>query len=449
VEELPVVLSFTLVMLVLALAAFAAASFGALLKGCFELRRSLRATSQDFGSTLLKSPIVPGVSVVFVPPDASPESRALVRRLLDLHFGRHELVLVLDAPAQLALDRWVQEFHLSRQERVVPEDLPTAAIRGYYLSRDPIRLLVVDKQPGGVADALNAGVNAAQYPVIGLVDGEADFIPELLLRLIRPMVGDWDRTVAVCGVAPPPPAPGLAGCIGAIESLRLWLARCAAFSAWNKLLPVPGACMLVKRDAVLTIGGFRAGPLELFLDLHAAARADTSRWRIAFLASPVSSRPAAGTWNDLRRQVLSDQQQLAAARRRIGPGAGREFLGLFWIRGLRPLLETAAYVLAAAGWITGMVHPALAALVLVTSIGGGIVISMAAVVLHELGEPSGMAPAPLAALFLTAIPENLGYRQIRNLWLIAGFFGAHAPQEQNRGRAVQDGSPAMKTRKKQ
>lgn len=123
-EELPLALSLTLVLLVMALAAFAAAGFDALLKGCFELRRGLRAASNDYSSLLLKSPIVPGVSVVFAPADTSPETRALVRRLLDLHFGRHELVLVLDAPAELQLDFWVQELHLSRQERAVPEDLP-------------------------------------------------------------------------------------------------------------------------------------------------------------------------------------------------------------------------------------------------------------------------------------------------------------------------------------
>ncbi len=428
-EGLSVALCGTLAMLVIALAILAAAAFRALLKGCFELRRSLRAVSQGFDSVLLKSPIVPGVSVVFAALDASPESRALVRRLLDLHFGRHELVLVLDGPPVTDLDRWVMEFHLYPQERVVPEGLPSAAIRGCYLSHDPIRLLVVDKQAGGMADALNAGVNAAQYPVIGLVDPEADFIPELLLRLIRPMLADWEGTVAVCGVAPPPPAPGLAGCIGAIESLRLWLARCAAFNAWNCLLPVPGACMLVKREALSSVGGFRAGPLELFLDMHAAARATASPARVAFLASPVSCRPAAGAWGDLRRQVLRDQRQLAPALRRTGAGGGREFFGLFCFRALRPLLETAAYILAAAGWITGLVPPALVVLVLVTAIGTGTAISMAAVVLRELAEPSGIAPAHLAALFLAAIPENLGYRQIRNLWMIAGFFGDQAPQK--------------------
>jgi cellulose synthase/poly-beta-1,6-N-acetylglucosamine synthase-like glycosyltransferase len=429
VEGLSVALCGVLAILVIALAIFAAAAFRALLKGCFELRRSLRSVSQGFDSVLLKSPIVPGVSVIWAAPDASTTSRALVRRLLDLHFGRHELVLVLDGPPVNDLDRWVMEFHLYPQERVVPEGLPTAAIRGCYLSRDPIRLLVVDKQPGGTADALNAGVNAAQYPVIGLVDPDADFIPELLLRLIRPKLADWEGTVAVCGVAPPPLSTGLAGHIGAIESLRLWLARCAAFSAWNRLLPVPGACMLVKREAVHPVGGFRAGPLELFLDMHAAARATASPARVAFLASPVSCRPAASAWDDLRRQVLRDQQQLAAALRRTGTGGGREFFGLFCLRALRPLLETAAYLLAAAGWISGLVPPALAALVLLTAIGTGTAISMAAVVLRELAEPSGIAPGHLAILFLAAIPENLGYRQIRNLWMIAGFFGGQTPQK--------------------
>ncbi len=444
-EQLPAVLSVILVLIVAALAAFALAAFEALLKGCSELRTSLHATSRDFGSELLKSPIVPGVSAIFAPPDSSPQSRAMLRRLLDLHFGKHEVVLVLDGPSPSELDGWIREFRLSPQERALPAGLPTAAIRQCYLSRDPIRLLAIDKEPGGAADALNTGVNAAQYPVIGLVDREAVFIPELLLRLIRPMLGDWDRTVAVCGVAPPPPAPGLAGNIGALESLRLWLARCAAFSAWNRLLPVPGASMLVKRDAVLSVGGFRTGPLDLFLDLHAAAAVSSSQWRIAFLSSPVSYRPAARTWQDLRRHALDEQRQLRLSLRRFGPRAGREFFGLFCMRALRPLLETAGYVLAGVGWVAGLVHPALAALVFLTGAGAGIVTSMAAVVLRERAEPGSVAPLPLAVLFLASIPESLGYRQIRNLWLIAGLFGAAALQKQNRGRPVQDRAPAIVT----
>jgi hypothetical protein len=86
--------------------------------------------------------------------------------------------------------------------------------------------------------------------------------------------------------------------------------------------------------------------------------------------------------------------------------------------------------------------------VFVTGTGAGIVNSMAAVVLRELAAPSGMSPGQLAVLFLTAIPENLGYHQIRNVRMIAGFFGASAIQKQNRGRAVRDCAPAMETPKK-
>ena len=107
---------------------------------------------------------------------------------------------------------WIEEFHLFRQERTVPQDLPA---RG-----GPWVLPVARSgSPAGGGQAaraewrtrMNAGVNAAQYPVIGLVDREADFIPEVLLRLIRPMLADCEHVVAVCGVAPPPPGAGTRG----------------------------------------------------------------------------------------------------------------------------------------------------------------------------------------------------------------------------------------------
>src|ERR1035437_5801926 len=101
--------------------------------------------------------------------------------------------------------------------------------------------------------------------------------------------------------------------------------------------------------------------MGVFLDLHAAGGGGKSG-RIAFVASPVSFRPAATTWADLHRQARSDQRQLAVALGKLGGGAGRAFFGLFCYRGLRPVMETAAYILAAAGWITGLVQAAVAAL---------------------------------------------------------------------------------------
>jgi hypothetical protein len=48
---------------------------------------------------------------------------------------------------------------------------------------------------------------------------------------------------------------------------------------------------------------------------------------------------------------------------------------------------------------------------------------MAAVVFRELTVYEGSDPGRLARLFFASVPENLGYRQLRNLWLLAGIAG--------------------------
>jgi hypothetical protein len=80
--------------------------------------------------------------------------------------------------------------------------------------------------------------------------------------------------------------------------------------------------------------------------LHRRRRGLGWSGRAAFVASPVSFRPAATTWADLHRQARSDQRQLAAALGKLGGGGGRAYFGLYCYRGLRPVLETAAYMLA-------------------------------------------------------------------------------------------------------
>jgi hypothetical protein len=70
----------------------------------------------------------------------------------------------------------------------------------------------------------------------------------------------------------------------------------------------------------------------------------------------------------------------------------------------------------------GGIDPALAGLVLLSTVGIGMVVSMSAVILWQLAEFGELDPSRLAGLFVATIPENLGYRQVRNLWLIADFF---------------------------
>ena len=413
-----------------------------LVRGCKVLRRLSRSSTRDDSGVLLKSPLVPSVSAVAVPHDASPEAREFVRLLIALHYSVHEVVVVLDGPSPSEMEVWKEELRLIPSNRPPVRDrsaAPTAAVRAVYVSRDPIHLVVVEKERGGQADALNAGVYASEGSVIALFDPQSDFVPDALLRLIRPMLEDPQHTTAVCGVAPalyagegsgtPPGTRGddLAGRFAALETVRMWLARCAAFFEWKMLLPVPGSTLLLRRQTILDAGGFTAGPMEMFMHLHGLARAAGKPDSIGFVPS-ISCLRQPRSLAGLRERVDSDQREIGRvyARRHTvalkGGAIGWGLPGLVSMRLIRPLVETIVLPLALIGWALGWIPFSLVGLVLLATIGAGIVLSMAAVVLRELAHFRGADPAQLTSLFLAAIPENLGYRQIRNLWLIGAFF---------------------------
>jgi hypothetical protein len=390
-------------------------------KGAFMLRQLARENPREDGVALLKSRLAPAVSVLTAPQDAGAESRARVRRLVGLQFANHEVVLVLIAPGDADLHAWRQEFHLEPSRRQVSGSLPMGSVRGVFESSDPIRLTAIVLDQCSRAQALNTGVNAAQCPVVGLFGFGGEFDAEVLLRLIRPMLEDPRGTIVVCGVAPAATGTGLVSQFAALDFLRTWLGRQAALSGWNLMTPGPASAVLIGRESILKVGGFRVGALDMVLRLHADARASKRAYRVAFVPGSGYLQRLPRSLAQLRTEIMRDGQGVARAV--LMPGALPWWLrcGMFTVRFLRPLLETVAYVAALAGLAAGWVRWPLALLVLLSTVGMGTLLSMAAVSLRELAEYRGSDPARLARLFFAAIPENLGFRQLRNLWLLASW----------------------------
>ncbi len=380
-------------LMVAILLALAVTKLASVIKGSLALRSAPQGASPDFDSVLLKSAAAPGISVVCVAPDASDRRRAHVRRLLDLHYGAHEVVLVVRSVAG-----WTEDLRLVREERTAAPELPGVRIRGYYVSREPIRLLVLDAETTDPAKAWQAGIAAAQYQMIAVVDQEAEFIPECLLRLIRPMLRE-ERMLAVCGLAPGPVRHELIGRFSALRTLCGWLEHNFHFAERGQLVLLPGATLVVRREAILGVTGFGEGSRELALELPAVRQ-------VGFVPAAISWRRAAADWEELRGQLARDRYHAAPA--------------------FHALLETVALLAALGACIAGQAPWSMAGLVLLATAGAGILISMTAVVLRERVEPSGMAPGEIAALFFSAIPENLGYRQARNLWICLRSLRGHS-----------------------
>jgi hypothetical protein len=391
--------------------AWGVVELAAMVKGCLTLRKTQPGAGIRRQQLLLRSPLVPAVSVIAVPSDVSPQSRAFVRRLLDLEYAGFELVLVLNGPSEEDLDTWMSDFNLSLVVRGAPEDLPTAGIRGVYESVGALRLVVVEKERGTEADALNAGVNVASNPVVGLVSADSQFEQTFLLRLIQPMLEEPD-TVVVCGAGACRPAPPLSAMLAAIESWRGWLAQSAARPDGNWTAPA-GATFLIRRETIVEIGGFREDAPELIERLRATARGAAKPWRTVCVSATVNRPDTPATFGALRERV-----------RRESSKPGHAFF------------ETTALLAALAAWITGQVDSRVLAVLLLATAGTGIALSAAAVSLREMTGLEPPDPGMLCRLLSAAVVENLGYRQIRNVWVIAGSVKGASAENENRGRRL-------------
>jgi cellulose synthase/poly-beta-1,6-N-acetylglucosamine synthase-like glycosyltransferase len=441
-QDLPQ-LAFTvaLELILIALLAGTAASLVVMLKGFGVMRRNrLRGLARDDAAILLKSPLAPSVAVIAVPPDASAESRRFVHNLVKLHYGQHEVLLVLDGPPDEELAVWAAEFRLFPSSRSSFGDIQTQPVRGVYESRDPIPLMVIEKEKGGMADCLNVGLNLAAAPLLGLADPSADITPFALLRLVRPFLEDPDQTVASCAVVPPMEMATAVERFHSLGCLRAWFGRRAGLASWNAMLPAPGAFLLVRRADVVEASGFHSSAFEIFLHLHARFRTLRKPYSIHLVPEAVAVQRAPRSWKELRRLTLAVQKDTlrAAARHRsvwfdCGALGWVALPGLAWSGAIRPLLETAAWLVTAAGLPFGWVSWPLAALLLLATTVTGTLNSMAAVVLREFVVEKPSPPGQIAALFLAAIPENFGFGQWRNLWLIRGLF---ALREKAPGKAA-------------
>ena len=444
----PALLPLVLKSIAIALLALGAVSFAILIQGSFVLRRLARDNPRDDAAAILKSSLTPQTGVLFTTATGGLGARAFTRRLLGLHFGHHEVVVALNGVAETELDVWRTDFRLAPSQRQIAGVLPTGTVRGVFESRDLFRLVIVDLERSEAQLAWNAAANASQGAIVAFFGEGCDFEPDALLRLIPPMLED-PKTVAVCGVAPGVPGGSLFQQFAALDYLRSWLSRAAAFSGWNLLTPPPASAILISRDALIRAGGFRTSLTELFLRLHIAGRSSPPGYRVSFAPKAGlritgrSSRPqyriafvpnagcrqrAPKSPGEFRRTVAFTQRE--AARCALTRSAFPVWLrgGLVAIHFVWPALELLSYALLIAGIVNHWVDWQLATLVLLSTVGLGALLSMSAVALRELAEYHGSDPGRLARLFFSAIPENLGFRQMRCLWLIAPLGVAEANQ---------------------
>jgi cellulose synthase/poly-beta-1,6-N-acetylglucosamine synthase-like glycosyltransferase len=451
-----------------------------------EVRRQLRGKAYEDLDIVHDSPFTPPLTVVVPAYNEETTIVESLRSLRKLRFPRAEIVVVNDGSTDGTLRRIIEQFGFERIEITYEERLTTAPVRGFYEVRGDLppgltRWVLVDKENGGKADALNAGINASTCPFFVSMDADSVIDPDALLQAFRIMLAD-DGIVALGGqvalangcelrdgtvVRTGLPRSHLAR-FQIVEYVRSFSLGRTALGRLESILIISGVFGIFRKETVLRVGGyltrFLTGriareyvgegrttvceDMEIIVRIQRYSREKGLRQRVAFTPYPLCWTEAPETARSLSMQrnrwtrglveTLSYHRALLFSRRhgRIGWFAYPFFL-LFEFLGAP--LELLGYIAVPAFYLAGALNPEFLGLFFLVSAGYGSLVSVSAVVAGAWPEPAGWGRShatllrykgrDVAVLLLYAVLENFGYRQWTLWWRVRGIWDSFFSQK--------------------
>lgn len=264
----------------------------------------------------------PPVTVLVPAYDEEEGILETVASLLAQRYSQYEVVVVNDGSTDATLALLTEAYALEPFPEAQRAVLATKPVRGVYRSRSDPRLRVIDKENGGKGDALNAGINAARYPLFFACDGDSYYSADALSCLIEPFVRD-PRTVASGGaigvsnacrfadgrLAEKRLSPRWIVRFQVLEYMRAFLSSRLGWAPCNALCIVSGACGLYRKATVVEAGGYRTDivweDMEMTLRVHHLYRSTGRPYRIAFTPFVVCWTRVPSTLRELWGQRVS------------------------------------------------------------------------------------------------------------------------------------------------
>ena len=399
---------------------------------------------------LARSPLTPAISVIIPAYNEEVGIALTVGNILHLDYMRYEVVVVNDGSTDATLESLKKAFHLEPAEEYPDRRLQFAKVRGLYKSSRHHNLLVVDKENGGKADALNAGLAFTKHPYFCSIDADVILETDALQRVVQPIVESPNRVIAVGGII-----RVANGCriekgrvvevninenplvvLQIVEYFRAFLCGRTGFSRFNALMIISGAFGVFERDLVLEAGGYRpetvGEDMDLVTRLHALLRErGLSDYSVKFVPDPVCWTEVPTTLRVLTRQRRRWQRgllEVLSSQSKMFMNADYGAIGLFgypffWLfEGWGIILEILGYVVFLLLWLRGALQTEYVVAFFCVAFLCGTTLSLCGILLGEMTPRSYPKFRHWLLMVLFAVLENFGYRQMISLIRLCGIF---------------------------
>ena len=419
-----------------------------LVSSLVELRRHMLLIADESRHLLLSSTLSPTISILAPAFNEEASIEGSLRALLALQYPRLEVIVISDGSKDQTVQVLIERFDLVPVKTIYERRLKTKPVRALYRSSTYPALVVVDKENGGKADALNVGLSFAQSELVCAMDADTLIEADGLQRMVRPFLYATDvvatgGTIRVVNgsdvksgrvVKTRVPTNALAG-MQVVEYLRAFL---FGRLGWNRLggnIIISGAFGLFHRESVMAAGGYLhdtvGEDMELVLRLKRLSYEQGGPGRIAFVPDPVAWTEVPESLKVLGRQRDRWHRGLADVlwrhkRMLLNPRYGVTGLVVFpyyaFVELLAPVIEAAGLVTLAFGLIFGIIDWNFAALFYLTAYGLGTALTAFTLILEDLSFHRYETFRDRALLFWWALLENLGYRQMTVYWRLRGLW---------------------------
>ncbi|MNJ94281.1 Poly-beta-1,6-N-acetyl-D-glucosamine synthase [compost metagenome] len=244
----------------------------------------------------------PGISIVAPAFNEEVIISDSVNSLLNLDYPTFEVIIVNDGSKDRTLAILIEEFELEEVPYYYVYKVYCRPVHRILRSKNPAysKLIVVDKDNGGTkADAMNAGVNMAQYEYFINTDVDCILAKDTLSKIILPVLDSEQHVIAVgatmrmvnsCSIDKGQitrvrPPKGLIPLFQETEYLRSYLVAKMGWSMLNAIPNVSGGFGLFDTQVVVSAGGFdsasHAEDMDMTVRMVAYMRENRKKYKIA------------------------------------------------------------------------------------------------------------------------------------------------------------------------
>jgi cellulose synthase/poly-beta-1,6-N-acetylglucosamine synthase-like glycosyltransferase len=416
--------------------------------GSLQARRYRKGISFTEFRRIGESSLTMPISLIVPCFNEAPIIGTTIRNLLQLHYPQFEIIVVSDGSTDGTIDVLGESFGLRKIDRSGRRLIPSAEILAVHESEKFPNLVVVEKTNGRRADAINAGVALARYPLLCVIDADCLLEPDTLIRLARPFLRD-SRTAAVAGVVRP--SNGLVlengeiterrlprtilGINQEIEYARSFQWARIGLSRLRSMLCISGAMILIRKSLFVELGGPwpRAVTDDIEFTMRLNRKIHDRRNRrnerlvfapdaVCYTEVPETPRQYASQRNRWQRGTLQalwrNRGMMLNPRYGLTGLFGMPFFLVF--EGLAAVVELTAWILMVVALVLGIASGAEILWMLFLAYILGVFLSLCAVLLTETSLLRSASWSDFWRVIAALLMDNLGVHQFHLLCRVVG-----------------------------